>query len=208
VMAPSERAKRMRGAAEGGSAEAMMRLGWWHRKGLEGLEQDDVKATEWIRKAADLGLVIAERDIAMGYYGGKGVEQSFALAAEWGRKSADQGDADAQFILGSAYGLGEGVKKDLPLGQRYLELSAAQGINAAVALLKELRKCVACGELDVHHMICSRCRNRRYCDGICQLRHWESATDPHKLHCVKRRQSAAAGGGARILAPTMLPGAR
>jgi TPR repeat protein len=115
------------------------------------------------------------------------------------RKEADLGHADAEYHLGKAYACGEGVytgviKKDLPLGKRYLELSAAQGFEDAVALLKELRKCVACGKLDVHHMICSRCYNRRYCDTTCQLRHWESATDPHKLHCVKRRAAAEAGG--------------
>jgi hypothetical protein len=91
------------------------------------------------------------------------------------------------------YAQGTGAKKDLPLGKMHLKLSAAQGSEAAVALLKELRKCVACGKLDVHHMICSQCRNRRYCDKGCQLRHWNSAADPHKLHCVKRREATAAG---------------
>jgi hypothetical protein len=115
-------------------------------------------------------------------------------AAGW-RESADQGDASAQLLIGAMYARGGGgVKKCLPLGKRYLELSAASGNEAAVALLKELRKCVACGKLDVHHMICSRCRNVRFCDATCQLWHWESATDPHKLHCVKRRAAVEAGG--------------
>jgi hypothetical protein len=82
----------------------------------------------------------------------------------------------------------------LPLGKRYLELSAAQSFEDAVVLLKELRQCVACGKLDVYHMICSRCRNKRYCNKGCQLWHWNSATDPHKLHCVKRREATGAGG--------------
>ena len=50
------------------------------------------------------------------------------------------------------------------------------------------------GLLDVHHMVCSLCRNRRYCGATCQLRHWESATDPHKLLCARRRESTGAGG--------------
>lgn len=84
--------------------------------------------------------------------------------------------------MGAVYALGgdDGVKKDFPLGYRYLELSATQGHQAAQAILK----CVACGNLDVHHMTCSRCRKMRYCDGHCQLLHWESAADPHKLHRV------------------------
>jgi hypothetical protein len=81
------------------------------------------------------------------------------------------------------------------------KLCAAKGYEDAVALLKELRKCVACGKLDVHHMVCKRCRNRRYCDATCQLRHWESATDPHKLHCVERRESAGAVGSSDRVEP-------
>ena len=175
--------------------EAQAELGWWHRKGLEGLEQDDEKAAAWVRQAAELGFVQAQNALAGCYNTGRGVEKSYALAAEWGRKAADQGLADAQFRVGQLYAGGAvGVKKDLPLGKRYLERSAAQGHQDAIALLKELRKCVGCGKLDVHHMVCKRCHNRRYCDRTCQLRHWNSPTDPHSLHCVKRRESAGAGG--------------
>ena len=116
-------------------------------------------------------------------------------AAGW-RESADQGDASPQFLVGVLYARGGGgVKKNLRLGKRYLELSAAAGSEDAVALLKELRKCVACGELDVHHMICSLCRNVRYCDEGCQRRHWNDPTDPHRLSCIPRRESTAVGAG-------------
>jgi len=117
------------------------------------------------------------------------------------------GDVNAQYLVGEKYGLGilAGVRKNLPLGKRYLELGAAQGDEDAVALLKELRKCVACGELDVHHLICSRCRNRRYCGKDCQRQHWNSPVDPHSLHCVPRRESAGAGGSSdRVVPPAHL----
>jgi hypothetical protein len=52
---------------------------------------------------------------------------------------------------------------------------------------------VGCGELDVHHMICSQCRDARYCDDDCQLRHWQCPTHPHKPHCIRRREAAGAG---------------
>jgi TPR repeat protein len=123
------------------------------------------------------------------------VEKDYALAAVWCLKAADQGEAAGQFRVGTLYAFGAmGVKKDLPLGKRYLELSAAQGDEEAVALLKELRKCASCGKLDVHHMICAWCRNVRYCDGTCQLRHWQRLTDPHKPHCGRRREPAEADG--------------
>jgi len=43
-------------------------------------------------------------------------------------------------------------------------------------------------------MICSQCRDARYCDDDCKLRHWQCPTHPHKPHCVRRRESAGAGG--------------
>ena len=133
----------------------------------------------------------------------EGSEQDHVKVATFFLTAADQGDARVQlFVVGKIYASGEeGVKKNLPLGKMYLELSAARGDQDAVTLLEELRKCVACGELDVHHMVCSRCRNRRYCSKGCQLQHWNSPTDSHKLHCVKRREAAGAGGGSDRVEP-------
>jgi len=143
---------------------------------------------------ADRALAAAHRVMA-----GEGTAHDLQEAAAGWRDSADQGDASAQLLIGALYGRGGGgVKKNLPLGKRYLELSAAAGYEAAVALLKELRKCVACGELDVHHMICSRCRNVRYCDKGCQLQHWQ---DSHTLHCVQQRESVGAGGSSDRVEP-------
>ena len=199
MMAPSELAKQCLRAAEGGSAEAQTQLGWFHRRGEEGLEQDNVKAAALFREAADLGHPLAGHVLARCYHAGEGLDQNYAQAAEWGRKAADQGNARAQLLVGKMYAYGkEGVKKDLPLGKQYLKLCAAQqGDQDAendVALLKELRKCASCGKLDVHHMICAWCRNVRYCGGTCQLRHWQRPTDPHKPHCGRRREVAGAGG--------------
>jgi len=128
---------------------------------------------------------------------GEGTAHDLQEAAVGWRESADQGDASGQLLIGALYGRGGGgVKRNVQLGKRYLELSAAAGNEAAVALLKELRKCVACGELDVHHMICPLCRDVRYCDRECQLLHWRCPTHPHKPRCVPRRESAGAGAGA------------
>jgi len=77
------------------------------------------------------------------------VENNVPLAVAWSRKAADHGSEAAQSCRGRGVRAWEvGVKKDLPLGKRHLELSAAQEDEDAVALLKELRKCVACGKLD------------------------------------------------------------
>jgi ribosomal protein L32 len=206
-MAPSERAKRVLRAVEEGSLEAHATLGAWHLQGKEGLEKDNVKAVAFLREAGDLGHAGAQSCLGTCYAGGWGVDMNAARAVAWWRKAADQGAAAAQYLLGEAYGLGQldGVKKNLPLGKTYLELSAEQGDEDAVTLLKELRKCVSCGELDVHHMICSRCRKVRFCGKECQLEHWNHPTDPHKLHCVQRRESAGAGvSSGRVKPPAHL----
>jgi hypothetical protein len=125
---------------------------------------------------------------------GKGTMHDLQEAAAGWRESADQGDVSAQLLIGALLARGGGgVKRNQPLGKRYLEISAAAGNDAAVTLLKELRKCVGCGELDVHHMMCSQCRNARYCDDDCQARHWQCPTHPHKPHCVRRRESVEVG---------------
>ena len=158
--------------AERGCAEAQTALGMWCQQGGEGLVQDNVEAAAWFHRAVGRGLPAAQYLLAKCYYRGQSMGQSDTLAAKWGRKAADQGDPPAQVFVGAVYASGvAGVKKDLPLGERYLELSAAQGSEDSVKLLMALRKCVACGKLDVHHMICSRCYNRRYCDATCQLQH-------------------------------------
>ena len=154
-----------------------------------------------LRNAGNLGYAPAQGYIGTCYATGWGLEKNDARAVAWWRKAADQGLSGSQFLVGEAYGLGKGVKKDLPLGKSYLELSAAQGLAEAAALLRELRKCVACGELDVHHLICSRCRKVRFCDKECQLGHWNRPTDPHSVHCVKRRETAGAGGSSDRVEP-------
>jgi len=141
-------------------------------------------------EAADGALAAVHRVMA-----GDGAAHDLQDAAAGWRRSADQGDASAQLLIGTLLARGGGgVKRNLPLGKRYLELSATAGNETAVMLLRKLRKCVGCGELDVHHMICSQCRNARYCADDCQQRHWQCPTHPHKPHCVPRRETAAAGG--------------
>jgi TPR repeat protein len=133
VMAPTERAKQARRAAEGGSLAAQTQLGVFHLHGWEGVEQDNVQAAALFLPAADLGHAQEQMSIAWCYNEGTGVEQNYALAAEWGCKAADQGDATAQWFVGGKYMIGEEVPQDVPLGKTYLELSAAQGFEVGSA---------------------------------------------------------------------------
>ena len=59
---------------------------------------------------------------------------------------------------------GVGVKQCNWTAKTFLTLAAAQGYEKSIALLKEIRQCVYCETLDVHHLICGRCRLVRYCN--------------------------------------------
>ena len=57
----------------------------------EGVEQDDVLATEWFRKAAEQGFSDAQHGLAVCYEAGIGVGQNMSQAIFWYRKAAEQG---------------------------------------------------------------------------------------------------------------------
>ncbi len=58
---------------------------------------------EWHRHAAELGLVEAQRALALAYECGEGVEEDIEEAIEWYRRAVDQGNIDAYHDLAGAY---------------------------------------------------------------------------------------------------------
>ena len=80
----------------------------------EGVQQDDVEAVKWYRKAAEQGDADAQVFLGLMYRNGKGVQQDYAEAVKWVRKAAEQGNAEAQFNLGVIvmYRSGKGVQQD------------------------------------------------------------------------------------------------
>jgi len=64
-----------------------------------GVPQNDLEATNWWRKAADLGSVGAQSLLAGCYENGFGVPKDFEQEAHWYRKAADQGDGASQEAL-------------------------------------------------------------------------------------------------------------
>jgi TPR repeat protein len=64
-----------------------------------GVEQDDVEAERWCRKAAERGNPEAQYNLGSMYATGWVVEQDPAEAERWYRKAAEQGHAAAQCEL-------------------------------------------------------------------------------------------------------------
>ena len=86
---------------------------------------------DWLRRAADLGNVVAEQQLAECYATGEGVVQNATLAAAWYRKAAEKGDHAAQHLLGYYCDRGQGVPQDSKEAVRWYRASAEGGYTPA-----------------------------------------------------------------------------
>lgn len=119
--------------AQTGSADAMYALGHLYARGL-GVKQDDQKAVEWYRKAAEQGQLGAMMTMGFMYQDGRGVEKDEVEGFKWILRSAEQGYAIAQYNLAYAYQTGLGVTKDEVAAIKWYraaaELADAPAMNA------------------------------------------------------------------------------
>jgi TPR repeat protein len=99
----------------------------------EGVAQNDAKAAEWFRKAADQGHAAAQSNLGLLCARGQGVAQNDAEAAKWFHRAADQGLAEAQTILGAIYVKRQGAAQNYVLAHMWFNLAAAQGDAGALA---------------------------------------------------------------------------
>ena len=128
-----------RQAADGGVAEAQLRLGLV----LAGAVQEDavVQGVRWLTRAvqAKAPKTAAEAACALGniYAKGRpGVPKDMAEAARWYKMAADGGDAAAQLV----HALMLIEAHDAPQGLRYLRMAAGQDNVAAIQyLIRHLR---------------------------------------------------------------------
>jgi len=65
----------------------------------DGLQQSDVQAAFWFKKAADQGHAGAHYFLACAYYAGRGIKQSDEQASYWLTRAAEKGHAEAKKIL-------------------------------------------------------------------------------------------------------------
>lgn len=105
-----------------------------------GLEESDIEACRWYRKAADLGFSIAQFNLGGMYLYGQGVGQNDTEAYRWYRMAAEQGIADAQNNLGWMFQNGRGVQKDDSEAPRWFRMAAEQGSADAQCNLGRMYK--------------------------------------------------------------------
>jgi TPR repeat protein len=113
-----------------GDPDAMTKVGQLYELGL-GAKRDLDKAAEWYTKAAQLGFVVAQFNLANLYYDGRGVSRDKKQAARWYTAAAQGGHARAQFYLAQMYIDGEGVDENEETGLSWYQKAADQGLPEA-----------------------------------------------------------------------------
>jgi TPR repeat protein len=121
----------LRTLAEGGNAEAQLKLASAYENG-DGVSQNDQLAAKWYRKAAEQGNAEAQSALGLMYLTGKGVEQNKREAVLWYHKAARQGDANAMYNLGAAYYNGDGVDINDSLSYAWFMLAKEAGDSHAL----------------------------------------------------------------------------
>lgn len=109
-----------------------------------GVEKNEKKAFEFYEKAASLGSLSAQCELANMCFLGQGTEKNLKKAFLWWEKAANAGCAKSQMELAVMYMNGEYVERSIEMAKKYFELSANQGLDEAQYKLAMLYK--MCGK--------------------------------------------------------------
>lgn len=109
--------------------KAIFELAYRFDIGLGG-KKDEALAVRWYLRAAELGYVAAQRNLAGMYAAGRGVPRNDETARHWFTAAANGGDAQAQFVLGKYY------TDDGKTSLGWLLKAAQQGHYGAIAELE------------------------------------------------------------------------
>lgn len=115
-------------ASEMGNINSTVELGYHYQYG-HGTEQNDSKAFECFKKAADKGE--AYDDLGFMYLNGRGCKEDDKKAFEYFMKAAEQNDAWGQYHVGQSYKYGWGVKENSYKAYEYYVKSADNNCGAA-----------------------------------------------------------------------------
>ena len=110
-------------AADRGYRDSKFILGLCYLGG-QGVPHDVKKGLELVTRAAELGLLKAQNDLATIYQTGiEGVPQDYQKAKFWYEKAADKGLAASQANLGYMYYTGQGGAQDYVLAKKWIKKS-------------------------------------------------------------------------------------
>lgn len=121
--------------AQRGDPSSATRLGLAYRDGV-GVERDDAKALEWLRRAAEQGDPEGQAALGTMLDVGRGTPRDAPQAAAWFRRAAEQGHTGARFSLGAMLVNGEGIPRDLREGLMWLELSREESHSSRYLIFR------------------------------------------------------------------------
>ena len=100
----------------------------------------DAEHAAWLRRAAELGSVDAQRDLGCAYAtGGHGdIPADLVLARFWYGRAAKAGHADAQYNFGSMLLEGEGGPLEPDEGMKWIRRAVAQSDPCAIHFITQL----------------------------------------------------------------------
>ena len=104
----------------------------------QGVDQDQVTATEWFRAAAEQGLPQAQYNYGFRLSGGIGVDRDEVAALNQIIAAADQGLPEAQYDIGIRYFRGEGLPKSHFQSYIWLQVASASGFDGARYTIESL----------------------------------------------------------------------
>ena len=132
---PAESRQWFERAAAQQHAEALFHLSNWHDDGTTGPPDTEHRRTLLVR-AAELGLLQAQRDLGCYYAIGEGgFPLDLRLGRMWYSRAAKRGHADAQYNYGLMVIGGEGGPADRRSGLEWVRRAAAQNDEAALHYL-------------------------------------------------------------------------
>ena len=115
------------GSSENESAEEIYKIAIDYEKGTNGKSVDLAKASIYYKKAAKMGLVDAQYDLAERYYTGFVVPKDYCKAMEWYVEAANKGHADSRYRIGQMYYYGHGVQANVHKAIIWWRAAADQG---------------------------------------------------------------------------------
>lgn len=101
----------------------------------------DSERLAYLRKWAEYGDVLVQRNLGIMCWNGNSVPQNKAEAIKWYRKAAEQGDEVAQYNLGQIYRRGDEVPQDMAEAAKWFLKSAEKGYIASQCNLGVMYSC-------------------------------------------------------------------
>jgi len=107
----------------------------------QGIEKDEILATQWFKKAAKQDHPTAQAMLGMMYHvGTSAIKKDQHQSINWLKKAANQGQVDSQFMLGTLYLSGKDFAIDTQQAEKWFQKAAEQGHALAQKKLDKIKK--------------------------------------------------------------------